>query len=101
MVLSAVGDALGYKNGDWQFNTSSALVHQDMMKITDGKGPLFLEINMGWRYSDDTVMQIATAQALISQHKNLYDLDKVAKQIAVEYKKCATKMMTLLKFKIK
>ncbi len=28
MMLAAVGDAIGYKNGDWQFNTSSKLIHK-------------------------------------------------------------------------
>jgi hypothetical protein len=30
MVLAAVGDAMGYKNGDWEFNTSSKIIHQQM-----------------------------------------------------------------------
>ena len=47
---------------------------------------------MEWRYSDDTVMHIATAKALIDQKKNLNFVNKVAKQMAVQYKISATKM---------
>lgn len=42
MVLAAVGDAMGYKNGDWEFLTNGKILHEQMMKMTDGKGPLFL-----------------------------------------------------------
>ena len=76
MVLAAVGDAMGYKNGDWQFLTNSTILHEDMMKITNGKGVLALKIDLKWRYSDDTVMHIATALALIDrngQKKNRKD----------------------------
>ena len=64
MLLAAAGDAMGYKNGTWEFNYSSTLIHKDMMNITQGKGPLHLKLNLDWRYSDDTVMHIATATAL-------------------------------------
>jgi ADP-ribosylarginine hydrolase len=69
MLLAAVGDAMGYKNGDWEFNTSSKIIHQQMMELTNNKGPLFLKIGFNWRYSDDTVMHIATALALIASKK--------------------------------
>lgn len=41
-----------------------------MMEITQNKGPLALKITMQWRYSDDTVMHIATALALIDKQSN-------------------------------
>ena len=64
MILAAVGDAIGYKNASWEFNTSSILIHQEMMALTNNKGPLALKISMDWKYSDDTVMHIATAKGL-------------------------------------
>ena len=49
-----------------------------MMKLTKNFGPQYLEINFSWKYSDDTVMHIATAKALINQAKNINNLNKVA-----------------------
>ena len=91
MLLAAVGDAIGYKNGSWEFNFSSKLIHQDMMRITANKGPLHLKIGMDWRYSDDTVMHIATAQGLV-QSKLSDDIEVVVKRVAKEYKKCSKLM---------
>lgn len=42
MVLAGVGDAMGYKNGDWEFLTSSKIIHEQMMKMTNNKGVLAL-----------------------------------------------------------
>ena len=61
MILAAVGDAMGYHNGRWEFNMNGQSIHQEMMAMTNKKGPLELTIDLDWRYSDDTVMHIATA----------------------------------------
>ena len=69
MVLAGVGDAMGYKNGNWEFLTSSKIIHEQMMKMTNDKGVLALQITMAWKYSDDTVMHIATAEGLLKAKK--------------------------------
>jgi hypothetical protein len=42
MMLAAVGDAIGFKRGHWEFNYNGVLIHEDMIKITNGKGVLAL-----------------------------------------------------------
>lgn len=79
---------MGYKNGSWQFNTSSTLIHKEMMALTANKGPLAIKISLDWKYSDDTVMHIATAKAL-SLSKPTESIPVIAQRIAKEYKVCA------------
>lgn len=67
MVLAAVGDAMGYHRGHWEFTYHGFDIHQDMMRITKGQGIKALKIDkFDFPYSDDTVMHIATAEGLIS-----------------------------------
>lgn len=33
MVLAGVGDSLGYKHGEWEFNFSGPSIHQDVVKL--------------------------------------------------------------------
>lgn len=47
---------------------------------------------MSWRYSDDTVMHMATAQALIKEAKDLSKIQRVFQSIAMEYKNCGKRM---------
>ena len=75
MVLSGVGDALGYKNGKWEFCQSGILIHEEMEKLG---GLSEIHVNKeNWRVSDDTVLHLATAEALIgygacADKKSLY-----------------------------
>merc|ERR1740138_853489 len=43
MVLAAVGDAMGYRKGDWEFCASTSKILQDLHKLTDGKGVIALD----------------------------------------------------------
>ncbi|KAL4240863.1 hypothetical protein ACF0H5_001648 [Mactra antiquata] len=63
MVLSGVGDALGYKNGNWEFCNSGKEIH-DELKSLGGVDKLKVNVK-NFMVSDDTVMHIATAKALI------------------------------------
>lgn len=62
-----------------------------MNDLTNQKGIMHLKIDLSWKYSDDTVMHIATAKGLIISKKEK-DIEKFARNIAVEYKICGSKM---------
>ena len=91
MLLAAVGDAMGYRNGSWEFNTSSKIIHAEMTELTQGQGPLRLTIDKSWRYSDDTVMHIATARGMLKAKPN-DTIEVITKSIALFYKECVKYM---------
>ncbi|KAL5518190.1 hypothetical protein EMCRGX_G003878 [Ephydatia muelleri] len=81
MVLGAVGDAMGYKNGVWEVCTSGVTIHSEVKKL-GGVSALNLT-RKEFMVSDDTVLHIATAEALISDWK---DKETLFCTIAQKYK---------------
>ncbi|XP_078598288.1 inactive ADP-ribosyltransferase arh2-like [Branchiostoma floridae x Branchiostoma japonicum] len=63
MVLSGVGDALGYKNQEWEYCKSGVEIHKQLAEL-GGLSNITVELP-GWPVSDDTVMHLATAEALV------------------------------------
>lgn len=91
MLLSAVGDAIGYKNSDWEFNKSGLIIHKQFNEMTENQGMKNFKLDLSWKYSDDTVMSIATAKALLSKSASKspsFDLNSFGQALALEYKKC-------------
>ncbi|XP_074648041.1 ADP-ribosylhydrolase ARH1-like [Tubulanus polymorphus] len=89
MVLSGVGDALGYKNGSWEFNHSGKSIHEELHQL--GGLEKITVSQPRWMVSDDTVMHIATAEALVALG---YEIDYVLlyKQLSSKYKDCMKNM---------
>lgn len=59
-----------------------------MMALTKNKGPLAINIGLDWKYSDDTVMHLATAKAL-SLSKTTDSIPTISLKIGKEYKACS------------
>jgi len=90
MVLTGVGDALGYKNGDWEFCFDGEKIHSQFQAFGGIEKIKIKKPN--WIVSDDTVMSLATAEALVFKSKG--DVDKAAlyKDIALNYQACMRDM---------
>ncbi|KAL3876717.1 hypothetical protein ACJMK2_034519 [Sinanodonta woodiana] len=64
MVLSGVGDALGFRNGRWEFCYSGRQIHYE---LEDLGGIENISVQRpDWRLSDDTIMHLATAEGKIA-----------------------------------
>lgn len=87
-VLSGTGDAMGFWNQKWEFNYKTESIHKEMMDLTEGKGVLALRVSNSKKVSDDTVMQLATAEALVSGLQG----DELLDYIALKYVECMDDM---------
>ncbi|XP_060071474.1 ADP-ribosylhydrolase ARH1-like [Ylistrum balloti] len=74
MVLSGVGDALGYYHGRWEFCNSGKKIHKELEELGGLKK---IKVALpAWNVSDDTVMHLATAEALTKWGHESADNDK-------------------------
>ncbi|XP_077979707.1 ADP-ribosylhydrolase ARH1-like [Glandiceps talaboti] len=89
MLLSAVGDALGYKNGDWEFCHVGEDIHKELKKL-GGLEKIVVKLP-GWCVSDDTVLHIATAEALAT---NKPIGEQLFLELAAKYKETCVRDMT-------
>lgn len=64
LVLAAVGDALGYRNFSKENNALGAKIQQELKEI-GGLENLVLSSDK-WPVSDNTLMHMATAEAVIT-----------------------------------
>ncbi|KAM4698796.1 ADP-ribosylarginine hydrolase [Rhinophrynus dorsalis] len=87
MVLSGAADALGYRNGRWEFCRKGWKIHDE---LTELGGVENIDVKH-WIVSDDTVMHIATAEALVEAGNDI-DPAKLYPLLAKKYKECMEDM---------
>lgn len=95
MVLSGVGDAIGYRNGMWEFCKSGAEIQTELHDL-GGLAQLVVDM-VRWRVSDDTVMHLATADAIVQFEREKVetkteDREHLYKLLAIKYKECMRDM---------
>ena len=83
MVLSGVGDALGYNDGKWEFCPSGFVIQNQLAKF--GGLTKLKPTNRRMIVSDDTVMHIATAEALLASSQGEHEQYC---ELATKYRKC-------------
>ena len=80
MLLHALGDTIGFKNGQWEFNYfNKDLSYKTTLEIVFEFIALggITNINLkGWNVSDDTLIHIAVAKTLLENTDNLIELFK-------------------------
>ncbi|XP_062303730.1 inactive ADP-ribosyltransferase arh2 [Osmerus eperlanus] len=82
MVLGAVGDALGYRKGRWEFCTSGRQI-QEELETLGGLGALKLDPD-NWPLSDGALMHMTTTEALVTDYWCLEDLYRELVRVYVE-----------------
>jgi len=85
MLLSAAGDAIGYYNGRWEFNYDGADIHEQA-KAMGGVEKIVVNPHK-WMVSDDTVMHVATAKAILKVGKKKMS-EEMWKALCDEYVAC-------------
>ncbi|KAL3876757.1 hypothetical protein ACJMK2_034553 [Sinanodonta woodiana] len=89
MVLGGAGDALGYKNGEWETCKSGKLIHNELKRMGGIENVTVKPPQ--WKVSDDTVMHLATAEALIEWGSDT-DKENLYAKLAYNYKDCMNNM---------
>jgi ADP-ribosylarginine hydrolase len=79
MTLHALGDTIGFKNGDWEFNYEYGHHDRERLEILDYVNELIYEfISLGgvngidlsdWKVSDDTFFHLAVAKTMLKYEK--------------------------------
>ncbi|XP_078285752.1 ADP-ribosylhydrolase ARH1-like [Rhinoraja longicauda] len=88
MVLSGAGDAMGFRRGRWEFCRRGEKIHAELKK----EGGLNKLDVSGWIVSDDTVMHLATAEALAATLGPTESPESLYSRLAGAYVKCMDDM---------
>lgn len=84
MVLHAVGDTVGFKNGEWEFKQGGLeRTLEKFYEFLDLGGVNHISLKE-WIVSDDTIMHIQTADSLLSDFTSLNQFGNIIKENYIE-----------------
>lgn len=96
LILHALGDTIGFKNGDWEFNnglTVDSNYSNDLLYEFINLGGIN-DINLeGWIVSDDTIMHMETCKGLLEE---MNDPNKFGTLLTKKYIECMKNMANRL-----
>lgn len=101
MLLQALGDTIGFKNGDWEFNYGRKNITCDitleiLYEFIYLGGINGINLN-GWHVSDDALFNMAIASALIKSKNNN---DVILNKIKSEFSYLFEKIQNELNYKV-
>lgn len=105
VYYQSVGDTIGYKNGDWEFNYNIPNPGPEytftlLNEFINLGGINDLDIK-NWKSSDDTILYLASIKAM--QHLNCYDvsetvdIEKLVEEAGVSFQKEFVEVIPLIK----
>lgn len=87
IVLHAVGDTIGFKNGDWEFNYEQEVgpeFSNDLLYEFISLGGIIGIDLEGWIVSDDTVMHMETCKGLLEESDDLQKFGTILSKKYIE-----------------
>jgi ADP-ribosylarginine hydrolase len=98
ILLHALGDTIGFKNGDWEFNHSINKSDNEIINNNNFNPEYTLEIlyefislggaaniNLnGWFVSDDTLLHMCVIKTLLKEHKNIETICKILRKYFIK-----------------
>lgn len=80
MILHALGDTIGFKNGEWEFKQGGFdRTLEKLYEFIDLGGINDISLK-NWRISDDTILHIKTAISILQNFDNIDKLGKILKK---------------------
>lgn len=84
MLAHAIGDTVGYKNGEWEFMTGGyEIANEKLYQFIAFGGVNHISLK-GWLISDDTILHIKTAEALLEDYEDINKLGKILTKKYIE-----------------
>lgn len=84
IILHALGDTIGFKNGEWEFK--SGFIEKPLEKIYE-----FIDLGgvnhipkKGWLVSDDTIMHMKVAESILEEFNSMNRLGEILKKKFIE-----------------
>lgn len=84
IILHAVGDTIGFKNGEWEFKPGHTEKPLEKLYEYVDLGGINHIPQKGWLVSDDTILHIKTAESILENYDTINKLGDILKNKYIE-----------------